>query len=125
MSQHDSISPTTLWVISLIALGVILATGWGFMAQRQQQAEALQVKRQQAAYTTYERSTRVDNLPAEKPIELTQAQQERQNAREEARQIRSFLLEHPSVTPGAGFSAPGVQATGAAIVQAIDRVQGR
>lgn len=125
MSQHDSISPTTIWVLSLIALGVALATGWGLMAQRQHQTETQQRKSQQAAYAIYERTTRVDSLPAENSMEQIQIEQERQRAHEEARQIRSFLLEHPNVTPGAGFSAPGVQTTGAAIVQAMDKAQGR
>lgn len=33
------------------------------------------------------------------------------------------LLSHPAVTPGPGFSAPGVQQTGVAIIDAIDHAQ--
>lgn len=82
-------------------------------------------EKQQAAYAIYERNTRVNALTTDNSAEPTPTQQERQNAWEEARQIRKFLLEHPSVTPGPGFSAPGVQTTGAAIVRAIDNAQER
>ena len=98
---------------------------WGFVAQRQQQEAAQQLKKQQAAYAIYERNTRVNALTTDNSDEPTPTQQERQNAWEEARQIRKFLLEYPSVTPGPGFSAPGVQTTGAAIVRAIDNAQER
>lgn len=33
------------------------------------------------------------------------------------------LLAHPGVTPGVGFSSPGVQSTGIAIIDAIDQAQ--
>ena len=125
MSQHESVSPTTIWVLTLAGLGVALLIIWGFVAQRQQQEAAQQLKKQQAAYAIYEHNTRVNALTTDNSAEPTPTQQERQNAWEEARQIRKFLLEHPSVTPGPGFSAPGVQTTGAAIVRAIDNAQER
>ena len=125
MSQHESVSPTTIWVLTLAGLGVALLIIWGFVAQRQQQEAAQQLKKQQAAYAIYERNTRVNALTTDNSAEPTPTQQERQNAWEEARQIRKFLLEHPSVTPGPGFSAHGVQTTGAAIVRAIDNAQER
>ena len=125
MSQHESVSPTTIWVLTLAGLGVALLIIWGFVAQRQQQEAAQQLKKQQAAYAIYERNTRVNALTTDNSAEPTPTQQERPNAWEEARQIRKFLLEHPSVTPGPGFSAPGVQTTGAAIVRAIDNAQER
>mgnify|MGYP003583223405 CR=1 FL=1 len=123
--QHESVSPTTIWVLTLAGLGVALLIIWGFVAQRQQQEAAQQLKKQQAAYAIYERNTRVNALTTDNSAEPTPTQQERQNAWEEAPQIRKFSLEHPSATPGPGFSAPGVQTTGAAIVRAIDNAQER
>lgn len=49
------------------------------------------------------------------------AQSAAESAAAQARLIRSTLLMHPAVTPGDGFDSPGVQATGFAIVQALDK----
>lgn len=38
----------------------------------------------------------------------------------QAQRIEQKLLNHPNVTPGPGFYAPGVQSTGNTIVDAID-----
>ena len=106
------------------AVGDVCATS-AFAREDLAALAAQQLKKQQAAYAIYERNTRVNALTTDNSAEPTPTQQERQNAWEEARQIRKFLLEHPSVTPGPGFSAPGVQTTGAAIVRAIDNAQER
>ena len=59
MSQHESVSPTTIWGLTLAGWGVALLIIWGFVAQRQQQEAAQQLKKQQAAYAIYERNTRL------------------------------------------------------------------
>lgn len=123
MSHRDSLSPTTLWSLSIAALA--LAIGWGFIAQRGQQQQERALRAQQAAYAVYERSTRADIPSATEAAAQNAAQQERLRLHEEARQVRQTLLQHPNVTPGPGFNAPGVQSTGLAIVEAIDRVQGQ
>ena len=43
----------------------------------------------------------------------------------QAQETRARLLAHPNVIPGPGFDRPGVQSTGAAIVDAIDTAQER
>ena len=80
MSQHESVSPTTIWVLTLAGLGVALLIIWGFVAQRQQQEAAQQLKKQQAAYAIYERNTRVNALTTDNSAEPTPTQQERQTA---------------------------------------------
>ena len=44
---------------------------WGFVAQRQQQEAAQQLKKQQAAYAIYERNTRVNALTTDNSAEPT------------------------------------------------------
>ena len=125
MPQRDSLSPTTLWGLSIAALGLALVAGWGYIAQREQLQQERALRAQQAAYAIYERSTRAEIPSATEAAAQNAAQQERLRRHEEARQVRQTLLQHPNVTPGPGFNAPGVQTTGLAIVEAIDRVQGQ
>ncbi|MBV2163636.1 hypothetical protein ACFO3A_15245 [Comamonas nitrativorans] len=121
MPQRDSLSPSTLWGLSIAAMGLALIAGWGYIAQREQLQQERALRAQQAAYAVYERSTRAE-IPS---AAQNAAQQERLRRHEEARQVRQTLLQHPNVTPGPGFNAPGVQTTGLAIVEAIDRAQGQ
>lgn len=65
------------------------------------------------AYQQYLRNT-----PAQVPQALPEAMAERLK-------VRDQLLAHPSVKPGPGFAAPGVQSTGKIIIDALDQAQGR
>lgn len=125
MPQRDSLSPTTLWGLSIATLALALIAGWGYIAQREQLQQERALRAQQAAYAIYERSTRAEIPSAAEAAAQNAVQQERLRRNEEARQVRQVLLQHPNVIPGPGFNAPGVQTTGLAIVEAIDRAQGQ
>ena len=100
---------TAAVVLCMLAAGYLLTRHWSqeehVRAQQQQQLDA------------YRESTR----PAASKLTPTVARAEPSAAQ----QTRTRLLAHPSVTPGPGFDRPGVQSTGAAIVDAIDTVQER
>lgn len=69
---------------------------------------------QARAMEHYQAATRPKATPASLPASFLEAK---------AREQR--LREHPLVTPGDGFHAPGVQETGIAIVDAIDQHSSR
>ena len=108
------VSITVLAVLCMFALGYVLSRYWN--QERQVQRD------QQVQYENYRRATAapVDTAPATPraspslPPDMLQAQAQ-----------RARLLAHPSVTPGPGFDRPGVQSTGASIVDAIDQAQER
>lgn len=99
-----------LWLIIIAIVAVVVALGTARFVTQREQATYAQQREQERAFETYRANTRPSAPP---PQVSTQVQ--------EARRVRETLLQHPAVTPGAGFDAPGVQATGIAIVEALDR----
>lgn len=104
------------WVAKSLMLligGVGVLGAAGFMVNSHletQQRNAEQVR----AMSHYEAATRPKATPPLLPASFQAAQ---------AREQR--LREHPLVTPGGGFNAPGVQETGIAIIDAIDQHSSR
>ncbi len=105
---------TSAWIIIAIVLAVLLAllaVAGSWMLQ-QKQAEKAEVRAQARAVEQYRESTRPVSQPPQLPAHYVEAQR-----------IRQKLLAHPAVIPGPGFNAKGVQRTGLAIVEALDRAQ--
>lgn len=98
-----------LWLIIIAIVAVVVALGTARFVTQREQATYAQQREQERAFETY----RANTSPSAPPQVSAQVQ--------EARRVRETLLQHPAVTPGAGFDAPGVQATGIAIVEALDR----
>lgn len=112
--SNDSKLITWLVAITVLVLGAIVAGGFWMQAQK----NAAQQQREEArTYRAYLESTREDVQPPQPVRPVTHP------AEQEARATREYLLAHPAVTPGDGFNKPGVQATGKAIVEAIERAQ--
>ena len=100
----------TILAGAVVAMVLTLVVG-GYWLQQQRADEALLLQQAQV-YENYLFHTRPPAQAPELPRSFIEAQQTRQQ-----------LLDHPAVTPGAGFDAPGVQATGKAIVDAIDQAK--
>src|SRR5260370_927406 len=107
----------TVIAVSLLAIGV-----YQFMQyQREQDQEQLNSR----VYRSYVRNT--DEAPApeepEQPAATpTPAKPSQQQLNQE---MTRKLLAHPGVTPGAGFSAPGVKSPGVVIIDAIAQARAR
>ncbi len=103
------------FVITAVTVGLITAIVSGYLLNWYLDARSKREMDQakSVVYRQYLRST-----PPQPPQPLPEAVAERFRIRDE-------LLAHPAVKPGPGFSAPGVQSTGKAIVDAIDTAQGR
>ncbi len=112
----------TVIAVSLLAITVLGIGVYQFMQyQREQDQEQLNSR----VYRSYVRNT--DEAPApeepEQPAATpTPAKPSQQQLNQE---MTRKLLAHPGVTPGAGFSAPGVKSTGVVIIDAIDQAQAR
>lgn len=94
----------------MFALGYFLSNHWRQEAQEQRQ--------QQQQFDAYRRATAPPAAarPTSPPLPADM---------QKAQEVRARLLANPNVTPGPGFDRPGVQSTGAAIVDAIDTAQER
>lgn len=100
-----------LWLFIIAIVAVVVALGTARFVTQREQATNEQLREQERAFEIYRANTR----PSAPPPPQASAQMQ------EARRVRETLLQHPAVTPGVGFDAPGVQATGIAIVEALDR----
>lgn len=111
-SDRSTSENTWLWItiIAIVSAVVALATG-NFILKHERQAQR-EYRDQAEAFETYRENTRTSAPPPQVSAKV-----------EEERRIRETLLHHPAVTPGPGFAAPGVQTTGIAIVEAIDRAR--
>ena len=109
----SSDSALVSWLVGVVVVLVATLVVGGYWMQSQNQ-QAVQQYQQEQQYRTYLNNTRPDPVSAAAvpPPDIA-----------EARETRAYLLAHPAVTPGEGFNKPGVQATGKAIAQAIDRAQ--
>ena len=108
-----AVSITLGAVLCMFALGYFLSNHWT--------QEAQELRQQQQQFDTYRRATATPRATTEArpsspalPSDILRAQE-----------LRARLLANPNVTPGPGFDRPGVQSTGATIVDAIDTAQER
>lgn len=96
--------------VTICALLIALLVAGGFALSRQQTEQA-ELHEQARVYEHYQKAT-VQSPAPEMPAAFVEAQR-----------VRDKLLSHPNVTPGPGFAQSGVQATGLAIVQAMEQAQ--
>lgn len=103
------------FVIKAVTIGLVfcVAAGYGF----NRYLEDRDTREMNRAKTEFHQRY-LQNTPPQIPQPLPEAMAERLRVREQ-------LLAHPGVKPGPGFASPGVQSTGKAIIDAIDRAQGR
>lgn len=111
--QKNNDSTLVSWLAGTVVVLVAALIFGGYWMQSQN-ADKTEMHQKAQVYENYLRSTRTSAPAAEAP----------RPARTEAQETRQYLLAHPAVTPGAAFDQPGVQATGKAIVQAIDQAKG-
>lgn len=111
-SHNATTLVTGLATTVVLLVGVLIVGGYWLQSQRVDEAQ----QRQQAdIYQHYLRNTQPAPAPVAQPVRTPTP---------ETQQARQYLLAHPAVTPGAAFDHPGVQATGHAIVRAIDQAKG-
>ena len=110
---------TAIGVFLLASLVLGTAT-YKYLQHSEQQAQARSDRQAYKRYNDYLQSAQEDTpAPAAQdpaPVQAAQAAAAQPTMAEK-------LLSHPSVTPGPGFNAPGVQQTGVAIIDAIDHAQ--
>ena len=101
------------FVFTAIAIFLVMSLVLGFgayqyMKHSKQQEQDRTDRQTYQHYNDYLHSTDTAAPEPAAPAQLSMAEK---------------LLNHPSVTPGPGFNAPGVQETGVAIIDAIDHAQ--
>ena len=106
--------------VFLLASLVLGTAAYKYLQHSEQQAQARSDRQAYKRYNDYLQSAQEDTpAPAAQdpaPVQAAQAAAAQPTMAEK-------LLSHPSVTPGPGFNAPGVQQTGVAIIDAIDHAQ--
>ena len=110
---------TAIGVFLLASLVLGTAT-YKYLQHSEQQAQARSDRQAYKRYTDYLKSAQED-APASAAQDPAPAQAAQAAAAQPT--MAEKLLSHPSVTPGPGFNAPGVQQTGVAIIDAIDHAQ--
>ena len=110
---------TAIGVFLLASLVLGTAT-YKYLQHSEQQAQARSDRQAYKRYNDYLQSAQEDT-----PAPAAQDPAPAQAAQAAAAQptMAEKLLSHPSVTPGPGFNAPGVQQTGVAIIDAIEHAQ--
>lgn len=119
VSKHshsdENLVITVLAVFLLLSL--VLGTGgyqyWKHVQEREQKQSDQQALR---GYNDYLRSQQAEQKEASPSASS-------KSATAATSSMEQKLLEHPGVTPGPGFKAAGVQATGMTIIDAIDHAQ--
>ena len=113
------------WVFKAVAIflvaSLMLATAGYQYLQHSKKQEQSREERQR--YKDYLQSSQPSLAPQEPKPALTQ-EQPQSPAATTAESTAQKLLNHPAVTPGPGFDAPGVQQTGVTIIDAMDHAQG-
>lgn len=106
--------------VFLLASLVLGTAAYKYLQHSEQQAQARSDRQAYKRYNDYLQSAQEDT-----PAPAAQDPAPAQAAQAAAAQptMAEKLLSHPSVTPGPGFNAPGVQQTGVAIIDAIDHAQ--
>ena len=110
---------TAIGVFLLASLVLGTAT-YKYLQHSEQQAQARSDRQAYKRYNDYLKSAQED-APASAVQDPAPAQAAQAAAAQPT--MAEKLLSHPSVTPGPGFNAPGVQQTGVAIIDAIDHAQ--
>lgn len=110
---------TAIGVFLLASLVLGTAT-YKYLQHSEQQAQARSDRQAYKRYNDYLQSAQED-APAPAAQDPAPAQAAQAAAAQPT--MAEKLLSHPSVTPGPGFNAPGVQQTGVAIIDAIDHAQ--
>lgn len=110
---------TAIGVFLLASLVLGTAT-YKYLQHSEQEAQARSDRQAYKRYNDYLQSAQED-APAPAAQDPAPAQAAQAAAAQPT--MAEKLLSHPSVTPGPGFNAPGVQQTGVAIIDAIDHAQ--
>ena len=106
--------------VFLLASLVLGTAAYKYLQHSEQQAQARSDRQAYKRYNDYLKSAQED-APASAVQDPAPAQAAQAAAAQPT--MAEKLLSHPSVTPGPGFNAPGVQQTGVAIIDAIDHAQ--
>ena len=110
--NNDSTLVSWLAGTVVVLVATLIVGGYWMQSQNADQAT---LRHKAQVYENYLQSTRTTPPPS---VDAPRA------SISEAQATRQYLLAHTAVTPGAAFDKPGVQATGKAIVQAIDQAKG-
>ena len=109
--------------VFLLASVVLGTATYKYLQHSEEQAQARTDRQAYKRYNDYLKSAQENTpAPAAQDPAPAQAAQATQAAAAQP-SIAEKLLSHPSVTPGPGFNAPGVQQTGVAIIDAIEHAQ--
>lgn len=111
--QKDALWTILLAAIAVVVVGILVLGGFWLQRQRM---DAAVLDLRTDIYDTPSAAKR----PPPKPVAAAAPSRP---SLSEVQQTRQYLLNHPAVTPTAGFDKPGVQSTGKAIVQAMDQAQ--
>lgn len=107
--------------VFLLASVVLGTAAYKYLQHSEQQAQARTDRQTYKRYNDYLKSAQEDTpAPAAQDLAPAQAAQAAAAAQPS---MAEKLLSHPSVTPGPGFNAPGVQQTGVAIIDAMEHAQ--
>lgn len=107
--------------VFLLASVVLGTAAYKYLQHSEQQAQARTDRQAYKRYNDYLKSAQEDTqAPAAQDPTPAQAAQAAAAAQPS---MAEKLLSHPSVTPGPGFNAPGVQQTGVAIIDAMEHAQ--
>ena len=123
--QHEPQRSDENYVVTAIGVfllaSVVLGTAtYKYLQHSEQQAQARTDRQAYKRYNDYLKSAQ-ESTPAPAAQDPAPAQAAQAAAAQPT--MAEKLLSHPSVTPGPGFNAPGVQQTGVAIIDAIDHAQ--
>lgn len=123
--QHAPQRSDENYVVTAIGVfllaSVVLATAtYKYLQHSEQQAQARTDRQAYKRYNDYLKSAQEDT-PA--PAAQDPAPAKAAQAAVVQPSMAEKLLSHPSVTPGPGFNAPGVQQTGVAIIDAMEHAQ--
>ena len=106
--------------VFLLASVVLGTATYKYLQHSEQQAQARTDRQAYKRYNDYLKSAQ-ESTPA--PAAQDPAPAKAAQAAVVQPSMAEKLLSHPSVTPGPGFNAPGVQQTGVAIIDAIEHAQ--
>ena len=106
--------------VFLLASVVLGTATYKYLQHSEQQAQARSDRQAYKRYNDYLKSAQEDT-PA--PAAQDPAPAKAAQAAVVQPSMAEKLLSHPSVTPGPGFNAPGVQQTGVAIIDAMEHAQ--
>ncbi|PIG09279.1 hypothetical protein [Comamonas sp. 26] len=126
--QHSPPRSDENYVVTAIGVfllaSLILGTAtYKYLQHSEQQAQTRNDRQAYKRYNDYLKSAQEDTpAPAAQGPSPAQAAQASQAAPAQP-SMAEKLLSHPSVTPGPGFNAPGVQQTGVAIIDAMEHAQ--